>query len=142
MLRGEEPVQGSLRKNPVNLKLGFASDQFSYAIDLGLPTPSGSAFSLDPEIKRECVWSGPVLRPSSLLVDRSGVLLRIADTDGNWHNISHPVQKFESMMSEFTDPHSAPEMIRLREQIRSWRFYDHFRSDVDAPARRPQVGPY
>ena len=28
----------------------------------------------------------------------------------------------------------------LREQMRSWRFYDHFRTDVDAPARLPQIG--
>lgn len=140
MLRGEEPVQGTRRKDAVNLRLGFASDQFSYAIDLGLPLPSISAFSLDPVIKRECIWNGPVLRPSSLLVDRAGLLLRIRDTDGNWSSIPHPMRSFESMMSEFADPHSAPEMITLREQIRSWRFYDHFRSDVDAPARHPQVG--
>jgi predicted ATPase len=31
-------------------------------------------------------------------------------------------------------------MLALREQIRSWRFYDHFRTDVDAPARLPQIG--
>ncbi len=31
-------------------------------------------------------------------------------------------------------------MLKLREQIRSWRFYDHFRTDVDAPARLPQIG--
>ncbi len=24
--------------------------------------------------------------------------------------------------------------------IRGWRFYDHFRTDVDAPARLPQLG--
>ncbi|MFL6641179.1 MAG: AAA family ATPase, partial [Paraburkholderia graminis] len=47
---------------------------------------------------------------------------------------------FDSMMTEFADPRSAPEMIAVREQIRSWRFYDHFRTDVDAPARMPQVG--
>src|SRR4030095_11258833 len=35
---------------------------------------------------------------------------------------------------------NAPEMLSLREQIRSWRFYDHFRTDVDAPARLPQIG--
>jgi predicted ATPase len=28
----------------------------------------------------------------------------------------------------------------LREQIRSWRFYDHFRTDAAAPARQPQIG--
>ena len=26
--------------------------------------------------------------------------------------------------------------------MRDWRFYDHFRTDRDAPARRPQVGTY
>ena len=28
----------------------------------------------------------------------------------------------------------------LREHMRGWRFYDQFRTDVDAPARLPQVG--
>jgi len=50
-------VQATRRKEPVSLRLGFAGDEFGYAIDLGLPTPSGSAFALDPEIKRECIWS-------------------------------------------------------------------------------------
>src|SRR5215204_5676118 len=57
MLSGEQPVQGATRKKPVSLRLGFASDDFSYAIDLGLPTPGSRAFSHDPEIKRECVWN-------------------------------------------------------------------------------------
>ncbi len=30
----------------------------------------------------------------------------------------------------------------LRERMREWRFYDHLRTDRDAPARRPQVGTY
>jgi predicted ATPase len=28
----------------------------------------------------------------------------------------------------------------VRETIRSWRFYDHFRVDADAPVRAPQIG--
>ena len=28
----------------------------------------------------------------------------------------------------------------MREEIRSWRFYDHLRTDAEAPARRPQIG--
>ncbi len=28
----------------------------------------------------------------------------------------------------------------MREFIRRWRFYDHFRSDADAPVRQPQLG--
>src|SRR5262245_38229375 len=66
--RGEFAVEGTRREQPVNLRLGFASDELGYLIDLGLPTPTRSAFALDPEIKRECVWHGSVLRPSTMLV--------------------------------------------------------------------------
>ncbi len=31
-------------------------------------------------------------------------------------------------------------MLLLRESIRGWRFYDHFRSDAEAPVRQPQLG--
>src|SRR5918996_269270 len=54
--RGDHAVQGTLRKGPVSLRLGFAGEEYGYAIDLGLPSPSRSAFARDPEIKRECVW--------------------------------------------------------------------------------------
>jgi len=33
-----------------------------------------------------------------------------------------------------------PEVVSLRDNIRNWRFYDHFRTDEDAPARQPQLG--
>jgi len=83
--RGEHPVQGTARKDPINLRLGFAGDDFGYAIDLGLPSPSMSAFGLDPEIKRECIWSGPFLRPASMLVDRHGAVVRTKGDDGQWN---------------------------------------------------------
>src|ERR1700687_4341422 len=38
MKRGELPVQGTARKRPVSLRLGFAGPDYGYAIDLGLPT--------------------------------------------------------------------------------------------------------
>lgn len=138
--RGDHPIQGTVRKERVNLRLGFAGDDFGYAIDLGLPTPSISAFSLDPEIKRECIWSGPIMRPAAMLVDRHGPLVKTRGEDGEWLVVSYQLASFDSMMAQFADPRNAPEMLALREQIRSWRFYDHFRTDVDAPARLPQIG--
>src|SRR3954464_12906250 len=33
VLRGDHAVQGTVRKGPVSMKLGFASDEFGYAID-------------------------------------------------------------------------------------------------------------
>lgn len=138
--RGEQKVEGTVRKDPVNLRLGFAGDDFGYSIDLGLPSPSSSAFALDPEIKLECIWNGPILRPASLLVERRNWVVRTRTADGDWDTLSYELSTFDSMMSQFADPRNAPEMMMLREQIRSWRFYDHFRTDVEAPARLPQIG--
>lgn len=139
---GERPVEGTVRKDPVNLRLGFAGEEFGYAIELGLPPPPRGAFALDPDIKRECIWSGPLLRPAALLVDRRGPVVRSRAEAGGWTVLSQHLSGFDSMLSQFADPRHAPELLTLREQIRSWRFYDHFRTDVDAPARRPQIGTY
>lgn len=138
--RGDYPVQGTRREHPVSLQLGFASDEFGYLIDLGLPKrPNDSAFSLDPQIKRECIWHGPALRPSTILVDRRGPLVRIQADDDSWSIVTDNLSAFDSMML-VADPRNAPEMLMLRESVRAWRFYDHFRTDADAPARSPQIG--
>ncbi len=83
MKRGDHPIQGTARKAPVSLRLGFASDEFGYLIDMGLPTPTESMFTLDPEIKRDCIWHGARLRPSTMLVDRQGPVVRLRRDDGN-----------------------------------------------------------
>ncbi len=145
MKSGRVPIQGTVRKDAIHLRLGFASDDFGYAIDLGMPpqdpdTHLFSAFTLDPEIKRECIWSGAYYRKVKLLVERSGSRLRAIDENGTWQVVPCSLPTFESMMTAFSDPRSAPEMIVVRERICSWRFYDHFRSDSDAPARQPQIG--
>ena len=140
MRSGEHPVQGGPRREPVHLRLGFAGERVSYSIDLGLPIPSSSAFAHDPEIKRECIWAGPVLRPASLLVDRRGPVVKVRQPDGEWRIATSTLATFDSMLTEIADPQAAPEIIALRDQIRSWRFYDHFRTDSDAPARQQQLG--
>ncbi len=142
MLAGDDPVVGTRGRQKVSLKLGFACADFGYAIDLGLPSLSASAFGLDPVVKRECIWSGPMLRPSALLVDRRGAQIQYRDAASQWQVVPQSIARFDSMMTEFADPKSAPEMITVRERIRSWRFYDHFRSDAEAPARFPQIGTY
>src|SRR5215471_3031667 len=88
MRSGQYEVQGTPRKKVVSLLLGFASDDFGYLIDLGLPpqaTDSATAFKLDPEIKRECIWHGPVFRPSTTLVDRRGPVVRVKSRD-DWNS--------------------------------------------------------
>ena len=140
VLRGEEPVQGVLRKGPVGLRLGFATTDFSYAIDLGLPPPPCGAFSHDPEIKRECVWNGMTLRLSAMLVERRNGLVKARDAEGKWTIVTQQLASFDSMMTHCADPRNTPEMLMLREEMRAWRFYDHFRADATSPARSPQIG--
>ncbi len=139
--RGEHPLQGTGRGKPVSLQLGFASDAFSYLIDLGIPPPSGgpSAFYLDPEIKRELVWVGPLLRPAAMVARRLGPSVQLRGEQG-WQQLSTDLPTYESMLTEIADPRLAPELLDVRAQIRSWRFYDHFRTDVGAPARQAQIG--
>jgi predicted ATPase len=141
---GQHPVQGTVRSRSVSLQLGFASDDFSYLIDLGLPArDESSAFNLDPEIKREVVWSGPVMRPASVLVKRKRALaeLRAISTSGDrWEDFESRLRPYESVLTEVIDPVRAPELLAVREQIRSWRFYDQFRTDTDAPVRQSQIG--
>jgi predicted ATPase len=141
MRDGDVPVQGTRRSGPVGLRLGFASDETSYSIELGLPVVAGpTMFGLDPEIKVEAAWTGPTLRPGTLQVQRNGPSVRLRDSSGEWMHHDHQLRPYDSMLSEFADPRNAPELLALREQIRSWRFYDHFRTDAAAPARQPQLG--
>jgi predicted ATPase len=140
MKKGTVPIEGSRRREPVNLRLGFQGEQIGYAIDLGLPIPSMSAFSQDPEIKRECVWGGTSLRPSTLLADRRGPAVRLRNAQGEWDDAVATLPTFESMLSVISDPQRAPELLALREEVRGWRFYDHFRADAEAPARQSQIG--
>ena len=138
---GTYPVQGTARTKPVALRLGFGGDEFGYAIDFGLPAGGGreSLFALDPEIKRESIWAGPLLRPAAALCERDNGIVRIRDDNRAWSD-PHQIRPYDSMLSEFADPGRAPEVLRVREQIRSWRFYDHVRTDAAAPARGSQVG--
>jgi predicted ATPase len=137
--RGEHAVQGTVRAGPVSLRLGFSSDDYGYAVDFGLPIPTPTEFGLDPEIKRECLWHGSLLRPAALLVDRRAGGVRIRGDDG-WQDAAGWLRPYDSVLSEYADPERAPELLTVRERIRSWRFYDHLRTDADAPARLSQIG--
>src|SRR5579859_7273466 len=70
--QGVHPIEGLAKRKVASLKLGFGADTYSYSIDLGYPPPPPPAtlFELDPHVKRECIWHGPVYRKASALVDR------------------------------------------------------------------------
>jgi predicted ATPase len=142
MKTGTRPVQGTVRKNPVSLKLGFSGEDYGYAIDLGLPAPASSAFAADPIIKTESLWTGERLGRANAFALRNGPSVRIRNDAGEWRQAYQHLAPFDSMMTHCSDPREAIELLVLRERMRDWRFYDHMRTDPEAPARKPQVGTY
>ncbi len=136
MERGEVPVQGTSRKSPARIRLGFSAEAFGYLLELGMPTPlATSAFNLDPVIKRECIWHGGAWRQASLLVDRKGPMVR-RRAARKWQVVATDMSQHDSLFDHAGDPASVPEVFQLRETLRQWRFYADFRTDIDAPARQ------
>jgi predicted ATPase len=100
-------------------------------------------FELDPRVKRECIWHGPVYRKASALVDRRNNFVWLATTqDEEPVMLTQHLSDTDSMLTSVADPQRAPEMLAVREAVRGWRFYDHFRTDSDSPARVAQIGTF
>lgn len=136
-------VEGTVRKGRVSLLLGVGSTEgeLSYLVDLGIPVQSDlTVFNRDPEVKREAVWTGPVMRPATLVARRKHHSVELRDDAGRWAKAPVSVPAWSSLLTEVVDPLAAPELWAVREALRSWRFYDGFRVDAGSPARRPQVG--
>ncbi|BBZ70224.1 AAA family ATPase [Mycobacterium paraseoulense] len=137
-------AEGTVRTRPVSLELGFAASDFGYLVDLGMPVSAGRAdsfFARDPEIKREALFAGPVLRTGTTLVRRAAGFVEVsADTGRGFDELSRSLPLYRSVLAEYAHPRAHPELAAVRERLRGWRFYDGFRVDADAPARHPQVG--
>jgi predicted ATPase len=140
MKRGSVPIQGTVRQNSVALKLGFASEDYGYAIDLGLPIPHASLFNRDPVIKAEAVWAGEILKRSNVFATRTNQFVQVLGEDGHRSVPVSDLASHDSMMMHAADPRANRELLILRERMRAWRFYDHFRTDRDAPARLSRAG--
>lgn len=143
--QGLNPVEPLANRNVASLKLGFGGDTYSYSIDLGYPQPPPPAtmFELDPRVKRECVWHGPVYRKAAALVDRRNNFVWLSTMrDEEPVMLTQHLSDTDSMLASIADPQRAPEMVAVREALRGWRFYDHFRSDSESPARAAQIGTF
>ena len=143
--QGAYAVKPLAKRKVASLKLGFGSDSYGYSIDLGYPPPPPPAtmFQLDPCVKRECVWHGLTYRKASALVDRRNNFVWLATTgDEEPVMLTQHLSDTDSMLASIADPQRAPEMLAVRESLRRWRFYDHFRTDSEAPARAAQIGTF
>jgi predicted ATPase len=132
--------EGTVRKNPVSLKLGCAGEGLGYAIDLGLPMERQTMFAEDAVIKVEALWHGARLSPSGLIAERRASALRVRDGDDKWPAEWARIDAGDSFLAQHVDQAYCKDVDYFRKRLANWRFYDHFRVDRDAPARKPQIG--
>jgi predicted ATPase len=131
---------GKRRKEPVRMTLAVRLDRLRFALSCGVvtPTPGGSMFDLDPEIKEENIWFEEGRRVP--LLERGSSSTWARDAEGR--RIAYPMalSESESVLAQLREPHRFPQISALREEVMGWRFYHQFRSDADSPLRQPQVG--
>ena len=109
---GRYPVEGTVRRNPVSLKLGFADDAHGYALDLGLPIPGpATEFGHDPQIKAEALWFGPTLGARGALALRTGPSVRLRSENGEWRQALTGIAPFDSMMTHCAAPGDGLELL-------------------------------
>jgi predicted ATPase len=140
---GGERIRYQRKKPPKRVVLGFEADEFGYELQIGLPSQNehalGTVFKLDPRVKEEGIWPAESKR-RMLMLKRDEPSAWLRNAEGNMVAYPFQISKYESVLSQIIDPHLYPEISAVRQQILSWRFYHHFRTDLESPLRQPQIG--
>jgi predicted ATPase len=157
---GGERVRYQRKKPPKRVVLGFEVEKFGYELQIGLPSANehalgsqpgvGTMFTLDPRVKEEYIWYIPPPASAGASDAKRRVAMLKRDEPSAWLRnaegamVTYPFQisKHESVLSQIIDPHLYPEISAIRQQVLSWRFYHHFRTDLHSPLRQPQIGVY
>ncbi|HKD92024.1 MAG TPA: AAA family ATPase [Terriglobales bacterium] len=140
---GGERIRYQRKKPPKRVVLGFENEQFSYELQIGLPSFNeyalGTMFTLDPRVKEEFIRCTEAKRKFEML-KREGPSGWLRNAEGAMVTYPFEISKHESVLSQIIDPHLYPEISALREEVLRWRFYHHFRTDTESPLRQPQIG--
>ncbi|MBI1179170.1 MAG: AAA family ATPase [Alphaproteobacteria bacterium] len=138
---------GPRRKNePARIRLGAALGGYAYGaetglvqqykVDVGLRRPTGAGFLLEPQVKEEeLVFTGG--RRPLVLLERRGPHGFARDEEGVRHDLDEDLLPSETALAALRDPGRFPDLHAVRAAMLDWRFYHGFRTDPDAPLRRP-----
>jgi predicted ATPase len=131
---------GPRKKNaPARFTVGVVVDELAYEISCGPMPPPQGPFELDPDVKEETVWAVEA-RTRHVVAQRNAGTAFLRDAEGARTTFPFELWNGESFLSQLLEPHRFPLLSALRSILVRWRFYHHFRTDQDAPVRRPQVG--
>jgi len=130
----------------MRLSLTLSADEFVFQLACGMPIPRAydyppkdSFFRADPEVKHERIAIPREKGGPLTLCDRSGLVCKACDRDGQWISYSDPLDLSESVLSQIADPRQYSELALVRESLLRWRFYHQFRTDHSAPLRQPRL---
>ena len=132
---------GDLAKSPKRLILAVEMQDYEYQIQIGFPIPLSSLFSLDPLVKKEMIWlSDHRRRPSSVLMKRENMSVTLKNI--HEESVIYPtiLGEEQSIFGQLSDPHLYPEVSKVKESMKAWRFYHEFSVSSNSPIRVPQIG--
>jgi predicted ATPase len=109
---------------------------YSYAVEIGLPTPDAAALGLEPQIKEETLIYHGAKRPLTVL-DRKGPRATAIDDQGRKQALGTTLLATETALNALRDPARFGDLDVVRRTLQDWRFYHDFRSDRDSPLRQP-----
>jgi predicted ATPase len=133
---GANQQQGSGGADPVldyGVEVGLPH---SYQVEIGLPTPTEAAFTIEPLIKEERL----VVRHRQrdvVMMERKGPLVTLRDEDGKRQAHKNAVLPSETALATFRDGARYPELEAVRRELLDWRLYHDFRTDAGSPIRQP-----
>jgi predicted ATPase len=131
---------GPRRKSAgVRFTSGVELDDLAYELACGLMPGPKDPFVLDPDVKEETVWAMDGGKRHVVAQRKAGSAF-LRDADGNRTAFPFDLWNGESFLAQLSEPHRFPLLSALRGALVRWRFYHHFRTDVDSPVRQPQVG--
>jgi predicted ATPase len=131
-------------KKPVRMVVGVTlDDELGYELSCGIvpkdPSQPATLFVLDPEVKEEHLWALSGGR-RAVLMERKDRTAFLRDSEGK--RVTFPTQLWsaESVLDQLAEPQRFPRLSEVQRTLRAWRFYHQFRTDLEAPARQPQIG--
>ncbi|HEY0867095.1 MAG TPA: AAA family ATPase [Fimbriimonas sp.] len=130
---------GSRKEGPVRMRIGVTLDDFEYDLELGLPQLAMSMFTLDPHVKQESILERKGMKKTPHL-DRGKSACAMRNSAGEKEQYLLALHHSEAAISQIVDPFRYPVQDDVRRRLLKWRFYHGFRTDVESPLRRPQVG--
>jgi predicted ATPase len=124
----------------VRLSLKAYFEEISYEIEIGLPTCTEAAFTIEPLVREErlIIRQGKDARRRDVtMLERKGPVVTLRNADGARESHTGAVLSSETALAAFRDAARYPELEVVRRELLDWRLYHDFRTDAGSPIRKP-----